>query len=251
MTANGFGTHIHPAAGWKPGSPLEIDSDDRLDGAMLTLCAPDLPVGDRDAWTAACRTFNEAAAVAKEQIDWLGGAYAAIPFPFVEEALDEIRFALDDLDLDGVCLFPVIGENLLDEDDAAPILRELSSREATVLIHPVDTEGVPVLNERYLDSVLFVARMMHHDRLKECPGARFVLAHTAGIVPYLGENLGMLQYMQAEKTKMAKFLWDYMVKKRLEGDVILQSLYVDAADCLDAASLQSQQLYFEPGHVLS
>lgn len=245
-----FGTHIHQAAEWKPGETLKFNHEERTDSPMLTLYSPGLPAGDRDAWMTSCRAFNKAAAVAKEQYGWLSGAYAAIPFPYLPEALDEIHFALDELNLDGVCLFPVVQEALLDNLDADPILQELSRRKATVLIHPIDTDGVPILNERYLDAVLFTARMMYHDRLKECPGIEFILSHTAGIVPYLGENLGLLQYMQAEGNRLGKFMWDYLVKKRLEGDVILQSLYLDTADCRDAASLRSQETYFEAGHVL-
>jgi hypothetical protein len=250
MTKKRFGSHIHPAAEWKPGAPLEFKPEERTTAAMITLYSPDLPVGDRDAWTTTCRAFNKAAAVAKDRYNWLGGAYAAIPFPYLAEALDEIHFALDELNLDGVCIFPVVQESLLDDIDAAPIINDLSRRKATVLIHPINTEGVPILNERYLDAVLFTARMMHYDRLKECPGIRFTLSHTAGIVPYLGENLGMLQYMQAGQNKIGKFMWDYLVKKRLEGDIILQSLYLDAADCGDTASLLSQETYFEAEHVL-
>lgn len=245
-----FGTHIHQAADWKAGEALNFNHEERTDSPMLTLYAPGLPAGGRENWITSCRAFNKEAAVAKEQYDWLGGVYAAIPFPYVDEALEEIHIALDKLNLDGVCLFPVVQEDLLDNLDSAPILQELSRRKATVLIHPIDTDGVPIMNERYLDAVLFTARMMYYDRLKECSGIEFILSHTAGIVPYLGENLGLLQYLQAEGNKMGKFMWDYLVKKRLEGDVILQSLYLDASDCRQTASLKSQETYFEAGHVL-
>jgi hypothetical protein len=248
MTTDRLGSHVHQVAGWKPGVPLNIA--ERGERAWLALYAPGLPFGDRERWVSMCRAFNETAAAERDRFSWLGGIYAAIPFPNVDEALAEIRRATDDLALDGVCLFPVVGSRLLDEADALPVLRELSSRKLTVLVHPVDAEGSPVLNARYLDSVLFIARMMYNDRLKECPGIRFVLAHTAGIVPYLGENLGMLQYMQAEKNNIGKFLWDYMVKKRLEGDIFLRSLWVDAGDSPDSERIRWQESYFEAEHVL-
>ena len=57
---------------------IRVPCDDYFDGAILALQAPDLPVNDREAWTAVYRAFNEAAAVAKEQLDWLGGRLCCI-----------------------------------------------------------------------------------------------------------------------------------------------------------------------------
>lgn len=77
-----------------------------------------------------------------------------------------------------------------------------------------------------------------------------MLAHTAGIIPYLADNMGILQYMQAEKRKMGKFLWDYLIKKRLDGDILMKSLYIDTADCFEDTSFQTQHSFFNAGHLL-
>ncbi len=132
--------------------------------------------------------------------------------------------------LDGVCIYPITDDLQLDEEARVPILKELDRRATVVFLHPVDSQGVPVDNERYLDSVLSLSRFMYYDRLKHCPKVRFVLAHTGGVVPFLAENMGMLVYLQAEKKRMLKFLWDYLVRKRLDGDVLLKSMYVDTSD---------------------
>ena len=142
-------------------------------------------------------------------------AFAAIPFPYIEESLTEIEYALDELKLDGVCIFPISSEVQLDEAAGLPILNELDKRATVVLMHPINAEGIPVDNERYLDSILSLSRFMYYDSLKHCPNVRFIFSHTAGIVPFLADNLGLLVYLQEKKNKMLKLLWDYIVKKRL------------------------------------
>lgn len=91
----------------------------------------------------------------------------------------------------------------------------------------------------------------HHHVLPEAV-ARLLpeSAHTGGIMPYLADNMGILQYMQADKRKMGKFLWDYLIKKRLDGDILMKSMYIDTADCFEDTSFQTQQSFFNAGHLL-
>ena len=177
-------------------------------------------------------------------------AFAAIPFPFIEESMTEIQYALDQLKLDGVCLYPIVGEKQLDNEDCLPILEELEIRKTVVLPHPLNSEGIPVDNEQYLDAVLCFTRLMYFDRLKLCHNVRFILAHTGGVIPFLADNIGLLQYLQDNKKRIGKFLWDYLFKKRLAGDVIMKYLYIDTSDCFDESSFQSQNRFFHSGHLL-
>ncbi len=229
---------------------IESLSSSNVDGAVLSLYHPGLPVNDRKLWVKITRTYNELASAVKKEHSGKFRVFAAVPFPYIDESISEIRHALDELKLDGVCIFPHAGEKQLDNEDCLPILKELDSRGTVLFLHPINTEGIPVDNGHYLDSVFALTRFMYFDRLKYCLNIRFILAHTAGIIPFLADNMGLLQYMQAEKNKVGKFLWDYIVKKRLDGDIIMKSMYVDTSDCFDTSSFQTQKRFFDPGHLL-
>ncbi len=138
----------------------------------------------------------------------------------------------------------------LDNESSLPVLAELNKRRTAVFLHPVNSEGIPVENERYLDAVLGFTRLMYFDRLKDHGNIRFILGHTGGIIPYLSENMGLLAYFQVEKNKTGKFMWDYLIKKKLVGDIIQKSVYIDMSDCFDKAAFISQQEYFNKGHLL-
>lgn len=152
--------------------------------------------------------------------------------------------------LDGVSFFPITEEVQLDNESSLPVLAELNKRRTAVFLHPVNSEGIPVENERYLGAVLGFTRLMYFDRLKDHGNIRFILGHTGGIIPYLSENMGLLAYFQVEKNKTGKFMWDYLIKKKLVGDIIQKSVYIDMSDCFDKAAFISQQEYFNKGHLL-
>ena len=240
----------HTYAIWKPEQSIEFLDKNNLKGAVLSLYHPDLPVHDTPLWTDIARAYNEAAAAVKKTYPDRLRAFAALPFPSLDASLAELRHALDTLNLDGVCIFPIAGEQQLDNEAYLPLLQELDRRQALVLLHPINAEGMPVDNERYLDAVLELTRFLYYDRFKDCSNIRFILAHTAGIIPYLADNMGILQYMQAEKRKMDKFLWDYLIKKRLDGDILMKSMYIDTADCFEDTSFQTQHSFFNAGHLL-
>ncbi len=235
---------------WNPEKSVEQIKQNGIEGSVLSLYHPALPVDDKQKWMKITRAFNNAVAVAKQKYPDTIWTFAAIPFPYIDESVTEIEYALDELKLDGVCIFPISGKTQLDEEACLPILKELEKRSAVIFMHPVNAEGIPVDNERYLDSVLSLSRFMYYDRLKHCPNVRFILAHTGGVIPFLAENMGLLVYLQAEKKKMLKFLWDYLIKKRLDGDILLRSMYVDTSDCFDDASFQSQNNFFDSGRLL-
>ncbi len=138
----------------------------------------------------------------------------------------------------------------MDNEDYIPILEELNKRTATLLLHPINSDGIPVDNPRYLDSVLALTRFMYFDRFKDCKNIRFILSHTAGIIPFLADNMGVIQYMQEKKQRIGKFMWDYIIKKQLEGDIIMKQMYVDTSDCFDESALKSQIDFFDEGHIL-
>lgn len=235
---------------WNPEKNIHTMDKNKVKSAAISLYHPGLPVDDHQVWPKICRAYNKAAAEGKRKYPGRFKILASIPFPFVEESMDEIKYALDVLKLDGVSIFPIAGEHQLDNEKYITLLKALNNRGANLFLHPLNSQGIPVENEGYLDAVLGFVRLIHFDRFKLCRNIRFILAHTAGIIPFIAENMGLLSYFLDSKSKIGKFMWDYLVKKQLEGEIVLKNLYIDASDCMDKDAFMAQQEFFNPEHLL-
>jgi predicted TIM-barrel fold metal-dependent hydrolase len=64
------------------------------------------------------------------------GAFASLPLPDVDGALEELRYALDTLELDGVVLLASIGEQYLGDSAFEALFAEMNRRKTVVFIHP-------------------------------------------------------------------------------------------------------------------
>ena len=64
------------------------------------------------------------------------GAFALLPMPDVDGALEEIAYALDVLRLDGIGLFSSVNDCYLGDQKFDPVFAELDRRKAVVFIHP-------------------------------------------------------------------------------------------------------------------
>ncbi len=150
--------------------------------------------------------------------------FGLLPFPLLDESLDETERVFGELGLDGVCIVPIVGEKTLDDGVYTPLIDEIDRRGAQLLLHPVDTSGVPLANPRYLDSVLAYARLLYFDRIRSMSKTRIILTHTCGIESFLAENIGMLHYLQAKRWRMGSFLFDYLIRKRLQGFELVRNV---------------------------
>ena len=64
------------------------------------------------------------------------GAFAVLPLFDADKALEELRFALDELAMDGVCLLTNADGVYLGDERFAPLLAELDRRRTTAFVHP-------------------------------------------------------------------------------------------------------------------
>src|SRR6185295_4381887 len=69
------------------------------------------------------------------------GAFALLPLPDVDGALEELTYALDILHLDGVGLFSSVNDCYLGDASLDPVFDELNRRKAIVFIHPTHCEA--------------------------------------------------------------------------------------------------------------
>ena len=64
------------------------------------------------------------------------GTFAMLPFPHVDECLEEIAYAFDTLKVDGIGCMTSYGDKWLGYAEFEPVWEELNRRKATVYTHP-------------------------------------------------------------------------------------------------------------------
>ncbi|WP_457833211.1 amidohydrolase family protein, partial [Staphylococcus aureus] len=64
------------------------------------------------------------------------GAFATLPLPDVDSAIEEVKYALDNLQLDGVGLLSNYNEVFLGDPQFEPLMKVLDERATVVFIHP-------------------------------------------------------------------------------------------------------------------
>ena len=173
------------------------------------------------------------------------GAFAILPLPDVDAALEEISYALDVLRLDGVGMFSSVNDTYLGDPLYDPVFDELNRRHGVVFIHPTHCEAPehtglrapPFVVEYVFDTTRAIVNLIFTGTLKRCPDIRFIVAHGGGTVPFLAQRISML-----EGHRHAKGVTDVLPT--------LRSLYYEIASTTAQFALRSLQEVADPTHIL-
>ena len=170
------------------------------------------------------------------------GAFALLPLPDVDGALEEMAYALDALHLDGVGLFSSSEGRYLGDPLYDPVFDELNRRRAVVFVHPAHCKAPAELNlhapdsivEYVFDTTRAIVNLLYTGSLERCPDVRLIFSHAGGAVPFLARRIAGLE----RRTNVT--------------DVIatLQSLYYDVASAMAPYALRSLQELVAPSHLL-
>jgi predicted TIM-barrel fold metal-dependent hydrolase len=164
------------------------------------------------------------------------GAFALLPLPDVDGALEEISYALDVLRLDGVGLFSSYEGKYLGDPAFDRVFDELHRRKAVVFIHPTHCEAPaetnlgspPFVVEYVFDTTRAIVNLIFTGTFRRCPDIRVIVAHGGGAVPYLAQRISML-----EGHRGAKHVTDVIAA--------LRALYYEIASTTAAYALRSMQ----------
>jgi len=113
---------------WTESTALAFIDDAGIDVAVLSISTPGVHVGDDTRARALARRCNEFAAQLVQSRPDRFGSFAALPLPDVDGALEELRYALDVLKLDGVLLFSNVQGIYLGDPRLEPVFTELDRR---------------------------------------------------------------------------------------------------------------------------
>src|SRR5437763_13473272 len=106
----GEGPAIGRYPDWSPKLALDVMDANGIEVALVSLAQPGVQFGDPANGSALARRCNEYAAELKARWPKRFGALAVLPMWDMREAVKEISHSLDQLKLEGVCLFASYGE---------------------------------------------------------------------------------------------------------------------------------------------
>ena len=131
-----MGGRPFPAA-WTMANALDVMDRTGIATAVVSAPDADLLYRDRPVALRLSRLLNELFAKTIQSRPDRFGAFASLPMPHLDDALAEVAFALDELQLDGVMLSTSYDGRYLGSADFDAMLSELDQRQSHLFVHPV------------------------------------------------------------------------------------------------------------------
>jgi len=188
---------------WTPEKSIAFMDDAGIDMAILSISTPGIQLPDRLADRELARKCNELAASLISKYPGRFGAFASVPLPGTDDAIEEISYALDTLKLDGVTLFTNSGGIYLGDPSMRPLFRELQKRGAVVYVHP-NASPDPVAHKLGLtdnlidfpgDTTRAIAQLHYGGTFAVTPDVKYIFSHAGGTAPYLAGRFAIVDEM--------------------------------------------------------
>lgn len=195
---------------WSPQLGIDLMDANDIQTAITSVCFPGVHFFPPAKARKMARRCNEFSAELNARWPERYGAFALVPMHNSKHAVEEIDYAFDTLNLDGVCLFTSYGEIFLGDPKFDPVLAALNDRNAVVFIHPsYDKKKISLpypgfMLEYTFDTTRAATNLMFSGALERFPRVRFILSHAGGALPYLAWRLYV-----APKTSSAIPQWSY------------------------------------------
>ena len=230
---------------WSPDSAIDFMDSQQVATGILSLTAPSVIGWDKSERRRMARRVNEYTADLVTKRPDRFGNFATLPLPDAEGALWELEHALDTLRADGVILFANYAGKYLGEAAFEPIWSELHRRHAVVFVHPGQpplptAAGVPgPLVDYPFDTTRAAVQLVLNGIVDRYPGARIILAHAGGFLPYASHRFAELaRVFRPAAAKPADIL------------AAFQRFYFDTALSSGPAALPSLKAFAGSGHIV-
>ena len=198
-----------PGVSWPPWSPelaLEMAETTGIEKTVLSLSAPGVFFGEEQLALHLARLSNEYCAGVVRDFSPHFGSFAFLPLPFVDGALEELEYALDTLELDGVVLLSNTAGKYVGDPQFDALFAELNRRKVFVLVHPTSPTPEKISDlklpayalEFPFDTTRAVASLLLSGVFDRYPDIRFQFTHAGGTIPYLLQRLEYTRTRSAE-----------------------------------------------------
>jgi len=228
---------------WTPETSLSFMKKNGIRTAVVSITSPGIYFKEHKEFSLdISRWCNEYMAQLKRNYPGKFGGFASVPLGYVKESIEELKYALDVLKLDGVCLLTNYDGKYLGDESYEEFFKELNNRKTIVFIHPSDPVeeldpklqdvGIPnSLIEAPFETTRIAANLIYSGTIYRYKNIKYILSHGGGTIPYIAWRLAMISYGQKnKKTPVVRALYDFLVKGSPEhGLKVLKEMYYDTA----------------------
>jgi predicted TIM-barrel fold metal-dependent hydrolase len=246
VTAGGLGI-----PSWSVKAAIDVMDANETATAVLSVSTPGVDIGGGTRARAKAHEVNEyAAEVCRARPDRFG-FFATLTLPDVDSALEEARYALDELDAVGVVLPANVRGRYLGDATFRPLFKELSRRGVVVFVHPSELPGAPVpgLAPYVVDFLLDTTRSavsMARGGVLDLRNLKIILSHAGGFLPYAAYRVApFVGSLPIGVEPPPGVEWDPFRAVKL-----LRRYYFDLALSASPSALPSLLAFAAPGHVL-
>jgi predicted TIM-barrel fold metal-dependent hydrolase len=183
---------------WSPQSAIDFMDSQQIATGMLSLTAPSVARWHNNQRREMAQRVNDYTADLVAGRPDRFGNLATLPLPDVEGALLELEYSLDTLYADGVILLSNYGGKYLGDEAFEPLWAELGRRQVVVFVHPGQPSlptapGVagPLVDYPF-DTTRAAVQLVLNGVVDRHPGARVILAHAGGFLPYASHRFAEL-----------------------------------------------------------
>jgi aminocarboxymuconate-semialdehyde decarboxylase len=188
---------------WSLDGAIAYLDEAEIDLAVVSISTPGVHFGDdAEGRTLALRVNEFLADLRRDRPDRFG-AFASLSLPDLDGALDELAFALDVLELDGVSLMTNAGGCYLGDARFDPLFDELQRRRALVFVHPTASPdpiahslGLPdALLDYPVDTSRAIAKLHYSNTFARTPDVKYVFSHAGGTIPFVASRFAIVDAM--------------------------------------------------------
>ncbi len=247
---------------WSPDSAHALMDKMGIQTGIASISSPGIwfasdPTFSKDL----ARACNEYMAELRDRYPGRFGGFACIPLPDKDAALEELRYSMDVLGLDGVCLMTHYNGTYLGDDSYDAVFAELNKRKTVVFVHPIDPprNALPRIDiptavlEVTFDTTRAFANLMHLGVLNTYTDIQYILSHGGGAIPYLAWRFAAgVKYRQKErKPGLIRTAYDFYVKHGPESGLNdLRRLHYDTAAVSGPYALNTLHSFAGPEHIV-
>jgi 6-methylsalicylate decarboxylase len=179
------------------GRAFEVMDANGIAAGIASYPVPSMVFRDEELARSGVKLLNEEAAALVRRHPRRFGFFATVALEHPALAVDQAKYALDDLGADGVILMTNARGNYLGHPDFDPVFAELDRRKAVVFTHPQGLPGDPgnptgldlaVLDFLY-ETTQMAVNLVATGTLDSYPDVRIILSHGGGFLPYAANRI--------------------------------------------------------------
>lgn len=245
---------------WTPETSFSYMKKLGIDIAIMSISTPGVYLKDEMFSCELARRCNEYMADVKKKYPDKFGGFASIPLPYIRSAVDELIYAFDVLELDGVCLYTHYDGIYLGDLDFEDFFKELNKRKTVVYIHPTDPIGqydpkLEIANsliEAPFETTRAITNLIYSGTTEHFPDIKYILSHGGGAIPFLAWRIALSKYANKETRPSAlRMIYDWVVKGGPESGLkILRNMYYDTALSTSPFALKAMQELVGSSHIV-